>query len=380
MLAAATLLLVVACQKQNTDPNTADLATLTALPLVAPAPANNPSSTAKIALGRALFWDPVLSGGKDVSCASCHHPANGYADAIDLAIGENGQGLGTARHFRSPNDFPFNKRNTPTVLNAAFNGLAADGSCEPTTAAMFWDSRAQSLETQSLMPVATLEEMRGHQYAEGVALDSVVARLRRIPAYAPLFGSAFAEATPVTAANVGKALACFERTLLANDSPFDRYMRGDKSALTAQQVQGLNDFVTSGCAKCHSGPMLSDYKTHVLGVADNGKNTASDSGVNGSYAFRTPSLRNVALTAPYMHSGTVANLQAVLNFYDPGRGGGAVATNPHVAASQRDPLFPTRVTNPQNIIAFLGSLTAASYDRTVPAAVPSGLAVGGNIQ
>ena len=379
MVTAAALLVVVACQKQPTTPDATDLATLTALPQVAAAPANNPSSAAKIALGRALFWDPVLSGGKDVSCASCHHPASGYADAIDLSIGSNGQGLGTARHFRAPNDIAFVKRNSPTVLNAAFNGMATDGSCQPATAAMFWDLRAQSLETQSLMPVATLEEMRGHQYAEGVALDSVVARLRGIAAYGMLFSAAFAETTPITAANIGKAIACFERTLVATDAPFDQYMRGDKSALTAQQVQGLNDFVTSGCAKCHSGPMLSDYQLHVLGVADNTKNPASDAGANGSYAFRTPSLRNVALTAPYMHSGTLPNLQAVLNFYDPGRGGPAPSANPHVSVAQRDPLFPGKVANPQNIIAFLQSLTAPSYDRTVPAAVPSGLAVGGNI-
>ncbi|MBO2010047.1 cytochrome-c peroxidase [Hymenobacter negativus] len=379
MLAAAALLVAVACQKQTADPNTVDLSTLQALPQVAPAPANNPGSPAKIALGRALFWDPVLSGGKDVSCASCHHPATGYADALDLSVGANGTGLGTARHFRAPNDIPFVKRNSPTILNAAFNGISASGSTDPTTAAMFWDVRAQSLETQSLVPVATLEEMRGRQCTEAAALDSVVARLRRIPAYGTLFGAAFAEATPITAVNIGKALACFERTLLATDAPFDQYMRGNKAALNTLEVQGLNAFVTSGCAKCHSGPMLSDYKTHILGVADNAKNTASDSGANGTYAFRTPSLRNVALTAPYMHSGTVANLQGVLNFYDPGRGAPPSA-NPHVPTSQRDPLFPTRVTDPQAIIAFLGTLTASTYDRTVPATVPSGLAVGGNIQ
>jgi len=379
MLTAAALLVVVACQKQDADPNTPDLNALTALPLVAPAPANNPGSAAKAALGRALFWDPVLSGGKDVSCASCHHPATGYADAVDLSIGVNGQGLGTARRFRAPNDIPFVKRNSPTVLNAAFNGLRADGSCDPTAAAMFWDLRAQSLEAQALLPVATLEEMRGHRYAEGVALDTVVARLRAIPAYAALFGAAFSEASPINSTNIGKAIACFERTLLATDSPFDRYQRGETAALTTQQVQGLNDFVTSGCAKCHSGPMLSDYKTHVLGVADNAKNPASDAGLSGTYAFRTPSLRNVALTAPYMHNGTLPNLQAVLNFYDPGRGGQAPSANPHVALNQRDPLFPARVTNPAAIIAFLQSLSAASYDRTVPASVPSGLPVGGNL-
>ena len=376
VLAAVGLLLVVACQKQTETPAGGN--TLTALPLAATAPASNPTSAAKIDLGRALFWDPVLSGGRDVSCASCHHPATGYADALDLAVGENGKGLGTARHFQLPNTIPFGKRNTPTVLNAAFNGLAADGTTDPTLATMFWDSRAQSLETQSLMPIATMEEMRGRQYTEAAALDSVVARLRAIPAYAPLFATAFGGSTPITADNLGRAIACFERTLVATDAPFDKYMRGDNSALTTEQVQGMNSFVASGCAACHSGPMLSDYQLHVLGVADNGKNAVSDAGANGSYAFRTPSLRNVALTAPYMHSGTIANLQGVLDFYDPGRGQ-AQSANSHVSTGQRDPLFPGQVNNKAAIIAFLNSLTATTYDRTAPSTVPSGLPVGGNI-
>ena len=131
--------------------------------------------------------------------------------------------------------------------------------------------------------------------------------------------------------------------------------------------------------------MFSDFKTHVLDVADNAKNPASDAGLNGSYTFRTPSLRNVALTAPYMHSGTVPNLAAVLAFYGPGGGGpggpgGGGTANPHVSLAQRDPLFPARVTDPQAIIAFLQALSASSYDRSVPTNVPSGLSVGGNIQ
>jgi cytochrome c peroxidase len=381
LAAAALLVAAVACQKHADSPapaGTLATSSLAALPLEAPASADNPASAAKVNLGRALFWDPVLSGSKDVSCATCHHPATGYADALELAIGENGQGLGAARHFRSPNTIPFGQRNSQTVLNTAFNGLTTTGTVAPAAAPMFWDERANSLETQSLLPIAKLEEMRGHQYAEGTAPDSVVARLRRIPAYEALFEAAFAGIMPVTATNISKALACFERTLVATDSPFDRYMRGTNSALTAQQVQGLQAFVQSGCAKCHSGPMLSDYQLHVMGVADNSKNTTSDTGANGTYAFRTPSLRNVALTAPYMHSGTLPNLQAVLDFYDPGRGG-ARSVNPHVAASRLDPLFPTNVANKQAIIAFLNSLTAATYDRTVPTTVPSGLPVGGNI-
>jgi len=236
LLAAAALLVALSCQKdrETTTPTTTDIVALGALPLVAPAPADNPGSPARIALGRAPFWDPVLSGGQDVSCATCHHPATGYVDALELSIGSNGQGLGASRHFRSPNNIPFVKRNAPTVLNAAFNGRAADGTCNPATAPMFWDLRAQSLETQSLQPIAALEEMRGTQCPEAAALDSAVARLRRVPAYGQLFGSEFGGAAPITAGNIGKALACFERTLLATDSPFDRYQRGDQTALSAQ--------------------------------------------------------------------------------------------------------------------------------------------------
>jgi cytochrome c peroxidase len=373
---AAALFLLVACQKEVEDLTaTSDLS---ALPLVAPEPADNPSTPGRVALGRALFWDPVLSGTRDVSCASCHHPASGYADGLDLAVGVNGIGIGAVRHFRSPNSIPFGQRNTPGLLNTAFNGIDTNGSCVPATAPMFWDGRAQSLETQALKPVATFEEMRGHQYTEGAALDSMVARLRGIAEYQQLFGAAFGGSSSITAANVAKALACFERTLITTDAPFDRYMRGDKSALSTEQVRGFNAFVQSGCNKCHRGPMLSDYQMHVLGVVDNEKNPSSDAGQNGSYAFRTPTLRNLAFTAPYTHSGKVPTLEAMLRFYDPGRGA-PPPLNPHVARSQRDPLLPTRVTDPEAIIAFLASLNSNDFDKTVPARVPSGLPVGGNL-
>ena len=383
VLSSLVWLGAVACQPHPAEEDlpTPGLAGFAALPATAPAPPDNPHSDAKAALGRALFWDPVLSGPRDVSCATCHHPSKGYTDGLDLAIGVNGQGLGSTRRFRLPNTIPFTQRNCTTVLNAAFNGLAADGSCTPATAAMFWDNRAQSLENQALMPIATLEEMRGSQYPEALALDSVMARLRAIPSYVVLFQAAFPGSSPVTAANLGRALACFQRTLVATDAPFDDYLRGNTSALSAEQVQGLQAFVGAGCARCHSGPMLSDYQPHVLGIADNPRLAATDAGVKGTYAFRTPSLRNVALTAPYMHNGTLATLPQVLGFYDQGgRPGPRTSPNQHVAASQLDPLLPTRVPNPQAIVAFLNSLTARSFDRTVPAAVPSGLPVGGSIQ
>lgn len=373
LLAAALLLAAVACQR---DAPAAPANTLAALPLAAPAPPDNPGSAAKVALGRALFWDPLLSGGRDVSCASCHHPAAAYADGLALAVGVGGRGHGAARRFGAAGGTA-GPRNTPTVLDAAFNGLTANGlEADPTTAPMFWDNRATSLEGQSLLPIASLGEMRGGRYAEANAVDSVVARLRHVPAYAGLFRTAFGGAQPVTATTLGLALACFERTLLGTDAPFDRYMRGETTALTDEQVQGLNAFVQSGCGNCHGGPMLSDYQLHVLGVADNPLNTTSDTGAGGRYAFRTPSLRNVARTAPYMHSGTLATLEQVLDFYDPGRGNQA-PPNPHVSAGQRDAQFPGRVNNKAAIVAFLRSLSAGSFDQTVPVTVPSGLAVGG---
>ncbi|MCC3160703.1 cytochrome-c peroxidase [Hymenobacter sp. 15J16-1T3B] len=382
LLATSLFGAVVACQPDSPAPNTVSQATsngLSALPTAAPAPADNPSSAAKVELGRLLFWDPILSGPRDVSCASCHHPASAYADGLDLSIGPNGQGQGSQRRFRQPNDLPFAQRNAPTVLNVAFNGIGPDGHCDPTTASMFWDSRAQSLEAQTLLPIATLAEMRGRQYSEAAAVDSVVARLRRVPEYQQRFAAVFGGVAPVSAANLGRALACFERSLTTADAPYDRYLRGEQAALTDEQVQGLTAFVQSGCPKCHTGPMLSDYQTHVLGVADNAKLGATDAGQNGTYAFRTPSLRQVAATAPYMHNGTMSTLAEVVRFYDAGPRGGRASLNPNVPNARLDPLLPTRVTNQQAIVAFLGSLSAGSFDRTVPARVPSGLPVGGSL-
>ena len=384
LLSAGLFGLAVACQPDNsTTPDAVRLATsngLSALTAAVAAPPDNPSTAAKAELGRLLFWDPVLSGGRDVSCASCHHPSLAYADGLDLSIGAGGQGLGSSRRFRVPGAATnaLVSRNAQTVLNAAFNGLGPDGHCDPATASMFWDSRAQSLEAQALLPISTQAEMRGPQYPEALALDSVVARLGRIPEYQQRFAAVFGGAAPVSARNLGRALACFERSLTAADTPYDRYLRGDASALTAEQVQGLTAFVQSGCAKCHSGPMLSDYQPHVLGVADNPKLTTSDAGTR-NYAFRTPSLRQVATTAPYMHNGTLATLPEVLRFYDAGPRGGRVSLNPNVPTGRLDPLLPTRVQDPQAIVAFLAALSSPEFDRTVPARVPSGLPVGGNL-
>ncbi len=354
-----------------------------ALPRVARAPADNPGHPDKVALGRLLFWDPILSGHHDVACASCHHPQFGYAEDRDLSIGVNGAGLGSGRRFAARNAIPFVKRNSQTILNTAFNGIDEAGGHSPADAPMFWDVRARSLEAQALEPLKAFEEMRGDAYPEDEAIAAVAAKLNANVEYRQLFARAFGNREAITGDAVGKALAAFQRSLTATNAPFDRYMRGDLTAMTDEQVRGMQRFDRIGCGNCHSGPMFSDYKLHVLGVPDNPQLPASDSGVDGSYAFRTASLRNLAHTAPYMHSGMFTTLRDVLEFYDDVSGRRGRARNGHVTRDQLDPLL-RQLRDPDDqasdLIAFLLSLSDDSFDRTIPTHVPSGLRPGGNIQ
>ncbi len=359
---------------------------LAALPLAAPAPADNPTTRERVALGRLLFWDPILAGQRDVACATCHHPDFGYADGLDLSIGANGVGLGSARAFAAGHPTRLVKRNSQTVVNAAFNGLSADGAV-PAAAPMFWDLRVRTLEAQALEPIRTLEEMRGEAYAEARALPAVVARLNAIAEYRRLFARAFGGAAPVTEGNLGRALAAFQRTLVAVNAPFDRYMRGDTAALTAEQLRGMDRFQSIGCVNCHSGPMFSDFTAHVLGVPDHPRLPGADAGVNGTYAFRTPSLRNLSMTGPYMHNGVFTSLPEVIDFYQRisrgrgRRGGGGV--NLQVSRDRIDPLarqLDMRGRGQRDLLAFLRALDDPGFDRTIPARVPSGLPVGGRLQ
>lgn len=369
-------------------PGVAAQSRLAALPTEIPAPADNPTTPERVALGRLLFWDPILSGPKDVACATCHHPAFGYADGLDLSIGVNGVGLGAARAFGDGHAARPVKRNSQTVLNTAFNGLSNAGAA-PARAPMFWDLRVRSLETQALVPIRTLEEMRGATYEEDRALSTVVSRLSANEEYRRQFAGAFGGSAPVNGVNLGRAIAAFERTLVAFNAPFDRYMRGETGALTAEEVRGMEQFESMGCVNCHSGPMFSDFTAHVLAVPDNPKLPAPDSGFNQTYAFRTPSLRNLSLTAPYMHNGAFASLEEVVGFYrrisrgGGRRGGGGGTPNLQVARDQLDPLLRQlnmRGGGQRDLIAFLRALDDPGFDRTIPDRVPSGLPVGGRLQ
>jgi cytochrome c peroxidase len=381
---AAALLFLPALNSQSQG-----LSPFSALPEHVSAPADNPQTADKAALGKLLFWDPILSGNRDVACASCHHPRLGYAEDRDISVGVNGMGLGRSRRFRSPNTIPFVKRNSQTMLNVGFSGIDQSGRYTPASAPMFWDMRARSLERQALEPIKSFEEMRGDSYPEDKAVETVVGRLNAIPDYRALFGKAFGDDT-ISGENLGKALAAFGRSLVANNSPFDRYMRGDRSAMTRDQIEGMRRFERVGCTKCHNGPMFSDYKVHVLGVPDNDALPKSDRGmadmptqlrtesfVGTPYAFRTASLRNLKYTAPYMHSGVFRTLLDVIEFYDD------VPENPNVGRREVDPLA-RQLDDPDDeagaIIAFLEALNDDSFDKTVPAAVPSGLMPGGRIQ
>lgn len=362
-----------------------------ALPLRVEDPPDNPSTPGKVALGRLLFWDPILSGGQDIACATCHHPKFGYTDGRDLPIGTGGKGVGPERTFPGANR-PIVKRNSPTILNVAFNGIDATGHVDPSTAPMFWDSRTRSLEAQALGPIDSLEEMRGGQVEGGGAVKAAVARIARVKQYQDLFQRAFPGPDAVTAVNMARAIAAFERTLVTTDTRFDRYMRGDHSAMTEQEVRGMVAFDNHGCTLCHKGPMLSDYALHVIGVTDNSALGAYDPGAEQRFAFRTPALRNLEYTAPYMHSGLIVDLIGVAGFYKT-IGGGAglllhfpkpIVIDGHVVLGSpvgRDALDPLlRRVNADNqldeIVAFLGTLNG-TFDRTIPSRVPSGLRPGG---
>lgn len=259
------------------------------LPAV-PVPADNPQEAARIELGKKLFFDTRLSLDKASSCATCHDPEKAFADGLPRSRGFKGELL---------------RRNAPTVLNAAYNS------------AQFWDGRAATLDEQCKGPLLAPAEMN--------MLDEkhLVDRLDSIPGYHQEFRSIFK--APPSLDNVAKAVAAFERTLLTPGSRFDRYATGDKTALTQQEKRGLLVFIGKGaCSECHNGPNFSDNKYYSLGLAsvptDLGRYEVTKKEEDRN-AYKTPALRNVALTAPYMHDGSEATLESVVEFYD--RGGDA---------------------------------------------------------
>lgn len=204
--------------------------------------------------------------------------------------------------------------------------------------------------------------------------------MRRIPKYVSLFKAAFHTPNAISKVNLGKAIAAFERTLVTTDTRFDQYMRGDKNAISIFEKEGFELFNKVGCVNCHNGPMLSDYLPHVIGISKNEKLNDFDKGMNEEYAFRTPSLRNLRFTAPYMHNGKFNTLLEVLEFYEDVSKGKNIHSE--VLITDLDTLvnqIDLSVKQMRPIISFLNTLNGSDFDKEIPEAVPSGLQVGGDI-
>lgn len=382
-LGAWSGLIAAACAGDGTGPPREDPVARYGLELLPPMvhPADNPPNPQRVELGRLLFFDPIQSAGKDVACATCHLPRFGMSDGRPLPAGPSGVGLGPERQLTDPT-MVLEARNSLTVINAGFNRfvnqVGADGY-------LFWDGRRRRLENLVTLPQREFSEMRGDGYPLEHALDSVLARLREIPEYVTLFERAFPE-RPVGAAidstTLARALAQFVRSLVGDQSPYDRFVAGDGDALSVAQKRGLVLFhEKAGCVRCHAGPMFSDFNFHVVGAKQEGPGFQStpheDFGRWNAtnlepdrWKFRTPSLRNVAVTAPYTHSGAYPTLRDMVEFFN--RGGG---DHPGIPESRLDPaLRPLGLTESEidDLVAFLHALTDEP-PVAIPTTLPSGL-------
>lgn len=261
-----------------------------AIPATPPKLNNNPATPPKVALGKMLFFDPRLSASHAISCNSCHNIGLGGVDGESTSLGHRWQHGG---------------RNAPTVLNSVFN------------TAQFWDGRAKDLEQQAGGPMINPVEMASPQ-------AHVAEQLKGIPGYGAPFAKAFpGQKDPITLVNVQKAIAVFEATLITPNAPFDQYLKGKTNALTPRQKEGLSLFMSKGCSACHNGINVGGGMYAPFGVVekpgadllppgDVGRftvtNTASD-----KYVYKVPTLRNIALTAPYFHTGKSWDLRQAVS-------------------------------------------------------------------
>ena len=309
-------------------------------------PADNPITAEKVKLGEALYFDKRLSADGTVSCATCHDPASAFTDRNATAVG--------SRSSRGT-------RNAPTVLNAMFS------------ATLFWDGRTRSLEEQAKQPLVSASEMGMQDY------DAVVARVADDPDYVQRFGRVFKSKVTIDA--IVKAIAAFERTQLSGNSPFDRFMVGKGNAISAAQKRGWDLFRGKAqCIQCHAfspgSPFFSDFDFHNTGVAMNGLAHTHEIAATADFgryrvtnrrgdmgAFKTPTLRDVELTAPYMHDGSQKTLLDVVRFYD--RGGEA---NPYLDRR----IGPLNLTDSEMnaLVEFMRSLTSDEVLRRTQAATP----------
>lgn len=302
----------------------------------------------QIDLGRYLFFDPVLSGDGSLSCASCHHPDKGFSDGRPRSLGIGGQEVARA---------------APTLWNVAFLN------------SFFWDAHASTLEEQMLGPLYAENEM-------GSTPAQLLSTLNAIPAYRRLFAQAYpnAAAQGIELQQIYDAITAFQASLISLNSRYDRYAHGYHAALTEQEVEGLNIFrsFVARCAECHMPPLFTTQQVAVIGAPEpDGR--AMDIGAEKTFnapklkaGFKVPTLRNIAQTSPYMHSGLFDNLRDTAEFYNKGRG--------HAIPEGVDLHLHWHITSPDltdyeldRLVDFLGTLTDESLKPQIPARVPSGL-------
>jgi cytochrome c peroxidase len=325
MAAATTLLVLPTLPALATSNSTGDIWQRPAVP----APADNQPNAARIELGRALFFDPRLSAKGVMSCATCHNPALGWTDGRPTAVGHDMKILGRA---------------TPTIVNAAFNPL------------QMWDGRKVSLEAQALGPFESQDE-------QNLPLADLESRVRAIPGYVSMFERAY-PGEAVTRDTIAKAIASFERTVVSDGAAFDRWRAGDQNAMSASAKRGFELFNgKANCALCHQGFNFTDNGFHNIGLKEAGE---ADPGrfahrpikaLKG--AFKTPTLRDIALTAPYMHNGAYSTLEEVVDHYVRG---GDVADN---LSPNMKPL-DVNAAEKRDLVEFMRALTSAPQVVTLP--------------
>jgi cytochrome c peroxidase len=306
-----------------------------ALPTEAPVPTDNPQSPSKIELGKMLYFDPRLSVDGTVSCNSCHNVMLDGGDGRPVGVGVRGQRGG---------------RGSPTVWNSAFHTV------------QFWDGRAASLEEQALGPLTNPIEMGMPSH------DAVMERINKIPGYVQAFKKAFPKDVSPTIQNLGKAIAAYERTLITPNSPFDKYVKGNKKAMTVQQIRGMKLVQEIGCTSCHTGvnfagegfkmgeghyqpfPQIpgSKYDRQYDLTSDKGRYEVTKKDEDKNH-WRVPTWRNVAITAPYFHNGKVKTLDEAVRV---------------MAKTQLD--MDLKDDQVDDIVSFLNALTGEFPKQTIP--------------
>ncbi|MFC1747777.1 cytochrome-c peroxidase [Pseudomonadota bacterium] len=297
-------------------------------PAEIPQPANNLLTPERVYLGKVLFFDPRLSSSNFISCATCHNPALGWSDGQPTAVGHGMEIL---------------ERSTPTILNTAYQS------------SQFWDGRSKTLEDQATGPIEAAGEM-------AQPITELLPELEKIPGYEALFEDAY-PGEGISRDTIAKAIASFERTVVSTDSPFDRWLKGDSGEMSADAVKGFDIFKgKANCTKCHDGFNFTDNGFHNIGLdnpKDEGRFALKPIGVLKG-AFKTPTLRDVALTAPYMHNGQFSTLGDVIDHY--ASGGKKNVGN----VSRNIQKFKLSKKEKMQLVAFLKSLTGDPVEVAVP--------------